>query len=351
MTGRDGTTDRELVDDAMRTAVEASEAARGRTSPNPPVGAVILDVDGDVVGVGSTRPPGGPHAEIVALQRAGEKARGGTAVVTLEPCNHTGRTGPCSRALIDAGIARVFYAVADPNPLAEGGAQALRDAGIHVEAGVGAEAVAGGPLRAWLHKQRTGRPHVTLKYAASLDGRSAAQDGTSQWITGPLAREHVHAQRAELDAIVVGTGTVLADDPLLTARFPDGSNAPHQPVRVVVGMRDVPADARVRNGDASTMFVRTHDPRVVVDALAEHTEILVEGGPIMAGAFLAAGVVDRIVAYIAPVVLGSGTAALQNAGVGTISEALRFSIESVQTLGPDIVVSAVPSKSESNRSE
>ncbi|MGA9873575.1 MAG: bifunctional diaminohydroxyphosphoribosylaminopyrimidine deaminase/5-amino-6-(5-phosphoribosylamino)uracil reductase RibD [Rhodococcus sp. (in: high G+C Gram-positive bacteria)] len=329
-------------DEAMAVAIQASEAARGRTSPNPPVGAVVLDVDGAVVGVGSTRPPGGPHAEIVALQRAGHKARGGTAVVTLEPCNHTGRTGPCSRALIEAGIAKVVFAVADPNPLAEGGARTLSDAGIIVEAGRSADAVASGPLRAWLHKQRTGRPHVTLKYAASLDGRSAAADGTSKWITGPDARAHVHAQRAALDAIIVGTGTVDADDPLLTARFPDGSDAPHQPVRVVVGERVVRADAKVRNADAPTLFVRSRDPRAVLDALGEHTDVLVEGGPTVAGAFLAAGLVDRIVAYIAPVVLGAGSAAVENAGVGTISDAKRFSIESVETIGTDIVVSAVP---------
>lgn len=330
------------VDDAMRTAIAASEAARGRTSPNPPVGAVILDADGIVVGVGSTRPPGGAHAEVVALQRAGQRARGGTAVVTLEPCNHTGRTGPCSQALIDAGIARVVYAVTDPNPLAEGGARTLADAGVIVEVGRGAADVERGPLRAWLHKQRTGRPHITYKYAASLDGRSAAEDGTSQWITGPAAREHVHAQRAKLDAIVVGTGTVLADDPLLTARLPDGTDAPHQPVRVVVGQRSVPSTARVRNDAAPTRFVQTHDPHVVVDALAEHTDVLVEGGPTLAGAFLAAGLVDRIVAYIAPIVLGSGTAAVENAGVGTIADARRFSIDSVESIGDDIVVSAIP---------
>ena len=328
--------------DAMAIAIEASEAARGRTSPNPPVGAVVLDADGVVVGVGSTRPPGGAHAEIVALQRAGENARGGTAVVTLEPCNHTGRTGPCSRALVEAGIARVVYAVSDPNPLARGGARTLEDAGVVVESGLGADAVEQGPLRAWLHKQRTGRPHITLKYAASLDGRSAAQDGTSQWITGPDARAHVHAQRAKLDAIIVGTGTVVADDPLLTARFPDGSNSPHQPVRVVVGERDIAASARIRNADAPTTFLRTRDPHSAIDALAEHTDVLLEGGPRLAGAFLAAGLVDRVVAYIAPVVLGAGTAAVENAGVGTISDAKRFSIESVAVLGSDVVVSAVP---------
>nr|WP_072801894.1 bifunctional diaminohydroxyphosphoribosylaminopyrimidine deaminase/5-amino-6-(5-phosphoribosylamino)uracil reductase RibD [Rhodococcus yunnanensis] len=332
------------LDEALRTAVDASEAARGRTSPNPPVGAVILDRDGIVVGVGSTRPPGGPHAEIVALQRAGTSARGGTAVVTLEPCNHTGRTGPCSRALIDAGITRVLYSVADPNPLAEGGARTLADAGVLVEAGLGAEVVSRGPLRAWLHKQRTGRPHVTLKYAASLDGRSAAADGTSRWITGQGARAHVHAHRSKLDAIIVGTGTVFADDPLLTARLADGTNSPHQPTRVVFGLRQVPRTARILGDDAPTVFVHSRDPREVIEALAEHTDVLLEGGPTVAGAFLAAGLVDRIIAYIAPTVLGSGLSAVENAGVGTISEAKRFTFESVDSIDGDIVVSAVPDR-------
>ncbi|MEW2016521.1 bifunctional diaminohydroxyphosphoribosylaminopyrimidine deaminase/5-amino-6-(5-phosphoribosylamino)uracil reductase RibD [Rhodococcus sp. NPDC076796] len=330
------------VADAMALAVEASESARGISSPNPAVGAVILDAAGVVVGIGSTRPPGGPHAEIVALAEAGDRARGGTAVVTLEPCNHTGRTGPCSQALIAAGIAAVVHAVADPNPLASGGGAALRAAGIRVAQGIGEIAVRQGPLRSWLHKQRTGRPHVTWKYAATLDGRSAAADGTSQWITGPQARAHVHAERAKLDAIVVGTGTVLADDPRLTARCPDGTLAPHQPVRVVVGSRQIPATAAIRGSDAPTVFLDTHDPAAVIDALSEHTDIQIEGGPTLAGAFLAAGLVDRVVAYVAPAVLGSGPAAVENAGIGTIADAIRFRTETVTMIGNDILIGVVP---------
>ncbi len=330
------------IAEAMALAVDASETARGISSPNPAVGAVILDIDGTVVGIGSTRPPGGPHAEVVALAEAGDRARGGTAVVTLEPCNHTGRTGPCSKALIDAGIVAVVHAVADPNPLASGGAETLRAAGVRVEQGIGEREVRQGPLRAWLHKQRTGRPHVTWKYAATLDGRSAAADGTSQWITGPQAREHVHTERAKLDAIVVGTGTVLADDPRLTARLPDGTLAPHQPVRVVVGSRPTPSTARIRNADARTMFLDTHDPLAVIDALDEYTDIQIEGGPTLAGAFLAAGVVDRVVAYLAPAVLGSGSAAVENAGIGTIADAIRFRTETVTMIGNDILIGVVP---------
>jgi diaminohydroxyphosphoribosylaminopyrimidine deaminase/5-amino-6-(5-phosphoribosylamino)uracil reductase len=334
------------LDAAMQIAVGAAESARGFTSPNPAVGAVVLDSAGRIAGVGMTQPPGGPHAEVVALREAGDAARGGTAVVTLEPCNHHGRTGPCSQALLDAGVVAVHYAVGDPNPEAAGGAETLVSAGVEVTSGLRAQDVERGPLRAWLHRQRTGRPHVTWKYAATLDGRSAAADGTSQWITGPEARERVHADRAKLDAIVVGTGTVLADDPRLTARMPDGSLAAHQPVRVVVGLGDIPADARVLDDSAPTLLLRTRDVDEVLAALAEYTDVLLEGGPRLAGAFLAAGRVDRIQAYLAPLVLGAGTSAVTETGVHTIDGALRFRHESVETIGSDLLLSLVPAVSE-----
>src|SRR6202022_3083282 len=222
---------------AMRLAVEHADLVKGSTYPNPPVGAVILDRDGRVAGAGGTEPAGSAHAEAVALRRAGRLAEGGTAVVTLEPCNHHGKTPPCVDALLDAGIASVVYAVTDPNPTAAGGAARLAAAGVHLVGDVEAGLVAAGPLREWLHKQRTGLPHVTWKYASSIDGRSAASDGSSQWISSAESRLHLHRRRATADAIVVGTGTVLADDPALTARRPDGSLAENQPLRVVVGMR------------------------------------------------------------------------------------------------------------------
>lgn len=334
------------LDAAMQIAIGAAESARGFTSPNPAVGAVVLDAAGRIAGVGMTQPPGGPHAEVVALREAGDAARGGTAVVTLEPCNHHGRTGPCSRALLDAGVVAVHYAVGDPNPEAAGGAETLVSAGVEVTSGLRAQDVERGPLRAWLHRQRTGRPHVTWKYAATLDGRSAAADGTSQWITGPEARERVHADRAKLDAIVVGTGTVLADDPRLTARTPDGSLAAHQPVRVVVGLGDIPPGARVLDDSAPTLVLRTRDVDEVLAALADYTDVLLEGGPRLAGAFLAAGRVDRIQAYLAPLVLGAGASAVSEAGVHTIDGALRFRHESVETIGPDLLLSLVPAVSE-----
>ncbi len=327
---------------AMRLAVEQADGVKGDTYPNPPVGAVILDVGGQIAGVGATEPPGGAHAELVALRRAGSRAAGGTAVCTLEPCNHYGRTPPCVDALLEAGVSTVVFAVADPNPAAAGGADRLRAAGVEVVSGEQAELVAGGPLREWLHKQRTGRPHVTWKYATSVDGRSAAADGSSQWITSEAARADVHRRRRAADAIVVGTGTVFADDPALTARSADGSLAPRQPLRVVVGMREISPDSRILNDDSRTMVIRTHDPREVIRALGDRTDVLVEGGPILAGAFLRAGVIDRILAYVAPILLGGPIAAVDDVGVPSIARALRWRFDGVEQIGPDLLLSLVP---------
>ncbi|MEN4448527.1 bifunctional diaminohydroxyphosphoribosylaminopyrimidine deaminase/5-amino-6-(5-phosphoribosylamino)uracil reductase RibD [Mycobacterium sp. SM3041] len=332
----------EAIEAAMRLAIGQADAVKGTTYPNPPVGAVILDRDGEVAGVGGTQPPGEAHAEVMALRRAGTRAAGGTAVVTLEPCNHQGRTGPCVDALLDAGVAAVVFAVADPNPVAAGGAQRLTDAGVTVSSGVLADEVSGGPLREWLHRQRTGRPHVTWKFAASLDGRSAAADGTSQWITGPAARADVHRHRAAADAIVVGTGTVLADDPTLTARLSDGTPAPRQPLRVVVGEREISSEANVLNDDSRTMVIRTHDPLEVLQALSDRTDVILEGGPTLAGAFVRAGLVDRILAYLAPTLLGGPITAIDDAGVSTISQARRWRFDGVETVGADVRLSLVP---------
>ncbi|WP_194786865.1 bifunctional diaminohydroxyphosphoribosylaminopyrimidine deaminase/5-amino-6-(5-phosphoribosylamino)uracil reductase RibD [Mycobacteroides abscessus] len=330
------------LDEAMDLAVRAAEEVKGSTYPNPPVGAVILDAAGQVAGVGGTRPPGQEHAEVVALAGAGAAARGGTAVVTLEPCNHQGRTGPCVDALAAAGVSRVVYAVADPNPRAAGGAARLRTLGIEVLDGLASDRVSAGPLREWLHKQRTGRPHVTWKYGASVDGRSAANDGTSQWITSEQSRADVHRRRAFADAIVVGTGTVFADDPQLTARTPDNELVPHQPLRVVVGMREVSSDAKVLNDDSHTMVIRTHDPAEVLAALGDRTDIILEGGPTLASAFLRAGLVDRILAYLAPMLLGGNVPAVEDVGVTTLSRALRWEYDQIERMGPDVLLSLVP---------
>jgi diaminohydroxyphosphoribosylaminopyrimidine deaminase/5-amino-6-(5-phosphoribosylamino)uracil reductase len=339
-------------EDEMRRAAALGASALGTTSPNPPVGAVVLDVDGNVVGEGATRPPGGAHAEVVALEQAA--GRGRTAVVTLEPCDHQGRTGPCSQALLAAGIERVVIACPEPTKNAAGGVATLRAAGVEVVEGVLKDEVAAGALSGWLHRQRTGRPFVTWKFAATLDGRSAAADGSSRWITGEQARADVHRLRAESDAVLVGVGTVLADDPALTVRPDPG----HQPLRVVVDRNGrTPATAQVLDDAAPTLVV-THGPsygddrtlvlapgrsgRVDLDALlaalAERgvVNVLLEGGPKLAGACVAADLVDRVVGYLAPALLGAGPAALQDAGVATIAQAVRLRTVDVTRVGDDV---------------
>ncbi|WP_424399095.1 bifunctional diaminohydroxyphosphoribosylaminopyrimidine deaminase/5-amino-6-(5-phosphoribosylamino)uracil reductase RibD [Mycobacterium uberis] len=325
----------------MRLAVEQSYLVKGTTYPNPPVGAVIIDPGGRVVGVGATEPAGGDHAEVVALRRAGSTAAGAIAVVTLEPCNHYGKTPPCVNALLEARLSTLVYSVADPNAIAGGGAARLTAAGVHVQSGVLADLVTAGPLREWLHKQRTGLPHVTWKYASSIDGRSAAADGSSQWISSEAARADLHRRRATADAIMVGTGTVLADNPTLTARLANGTLADRQPLRVVVGMRDIPPEANVLNDDSSTMVIRTHDPMEVLKVLSDRTDVLLEGGPTLAGAFLRAGVINRVLAYVAPILLGGPVTAVDDLGVPNIARALRWQFDGIDRAGSDLVLSLV----------
>jgi diaminohydroxyphosphoribosylaminopyrimidine deaminase/5-amino-6-(5-phosphoribosylamino)uracil reductase len=332
---------------AMLRAVALSRLSLGETSPNPNVGCVILDASGEIVGEGRTAPAGGPHAEVRALAEAGDRARGGTAIVTLEPCDHTGRTGPCTAALLAAGVRRVVYAVSDPDPVAAGGAVTLRAAGVEVVSGV-LESRARSTMQPWLTAVGRGRPFIVWKFAATLDGRSAAADGTSQWITSPQARADVHDLRAEVDAIIVGAGTVRADDPQLTARFPDGSPRPRQPLRVVLaGSRDTPEKARVTDAAAPTWVVepgpggRVDLDDLVKDLYARGVRYaLLEGGPTLAGSFLAAGLVDRVVGYLAPALLGAGPAALGDAGISTIGDALRLDVLDVTMIGPDIRLTA-----------
>jgi diaminohydroxyphosphoribosylaminopyrimidine deaminase/5-amino-6-(5-phosphoribosylamino)uracil reductase len=245
-------------------------------------------------------------------------------------------------ALIEARVGTVVYGVADPNAIAGGGAGRLQAAGVQVRSGVLADQVAAGPLREWLHKVRTGLPHVTWKYASSVDGRSAAADGTSQWISSDAARLDLHRRRAIADAIVVGTGTVLADDPTLTARLADGSLAERQPLRVVVGMREIPSESKVLNDDSRTMVIRTHDPMEVIKAVSDRTDVLLEGGPTLAGAFLRAGAINRILAYVAPILLGGPITAVDDVGVPTIARALRWQFDGIDRAGPDLVLSLVP---------
>jgi diaminohydroxyphosphoribosylaminopyrimidine deaminase / 5-amino-6-(5-phosphoribosylamino)uracil reductase len=337
---------------AMDRAIRIAALGLGSTSPNPSVGAVILDAAGAVVGEGHTAPPGGPHAEIVALRQAGSRARGATAVVTMEPCDHTGRTGPCSEALIEAGIARVVVAIRDPTPEASGGIDRLRAAGIETEEGVrAAEARAG--LRYWLAALGRERPYVIWKFASTLDGRSAAADGTSKWITSEAARADVHALRGTVDAIIAGVGTILADDAQLTVRTAHGTTA-QQPLRVVVDSSGrTPKDARVCDNAAPTWIATaadvgtTTDGRVDLGALCKRLydrgvrAVLIEGGPTLAGAFAEAGLIDEIVGYIAPKLLGAGTHAFGAAGIDTIGNALELNIRDVTRIGPDLRLTAV----------
>ena len=303
-------------------------------SSNPRVGCVIVDASGAVVGRGHHRGTGTAHAEVVALADAGERARGATAVVTLEPCRHTGRTGPCSEALIAAGVARVVYAVDDPGEQSGGGAKLLRDAGVEVVSGVLSEQ-AEHAARAWFHTRRTGRPFVTLKSAISLDGRVADASGGPTAITGAAARALSHGWRSQVDAIVVGTGTVLADDPSLTARDPSGELRARQPLRVVVGTREIPVDARVRDGSAPFLSWPGRDLHALLDVL--HTRdvqhVLVEGGPTLAAAFLSADLVDEVLWFVAPVLLGDGPVALPSGPA-----AHEVDVQSVTVVGEDVVI-------------
>ncbi|WP_282837132.1 bifunctional diaminohydroxyphosphoribosylaminopyrimidine deaminase/5-amino-6-(5-phosphoribosylamino)uracil reductase RibD [Microbacterium flavum] len=342
MTGEEREQRQQREERAMARA--QSLALRGPRGVNPQVGAVLLSPNGDVLAEGWHRGAGTAHAEVDALsQLSADAARGATAVVSLEPCNHTGRTGPCAEALIAAGVARVVYAVDDPGLRSSGGADRLRAAGVDVDAGVLADDGAA-LLDSWLTVQRLGRPHVTVKWAQSLDGRAAASDGTSQWITGPVARADVHRRRALADAIVVGTGTLLADDPALTARGPDGTLLAEQPRPVVVGTRAVPQSARVRAHPRPFLQDEGDDLPDLLDRLRELgiQRVFVEGGPTLASSFLRAGIADEVLVYVAPTLLGGDRLATGDLGVPTIGAQRRLDIASVDRLGDDLLVIAHP---------
>ncbi|AXT85301.1 bifunctional diaminohydroxyphosphoribosylaminopyrimidine deaminase/5-amino-6-(5-phosphoribosylamino)uracil reductase RibD [Aeromicrobium sp. A1-2] len=335
----------EIEISAMRRALDAADGV-ARTLPNPRVGCVLLSADGTQLAVGAHHGAGTPHAEVDALSRAGAAARGATAVVTLEPCNHTGRTGPCSQALIDAGVVRVVFAQIDPNRSAAGGAATLRAAGIEVEAGVMAEEATDLNVE-WTFALTAGRPFVTWKYAATLDGLSAAPDGSSKWITGEEARRDVQTFRAEADAIVAGTGTVLADDPRLTVRDAADVPLPHeqQALRVVVGETTIPSHYRVFDRVAPTLVVPSRDPAMVLKHLADREirHVWLEGGPRLAGAFWTAGLIDRVIGYIAPAMLGSGRAALEGEAT-TLADLRPINLQDLTMIGPDIRIIGTPGR-------
>lgn len=328
---------------AMEQALQL--ARTGARGANPLVGAVILSPAGQVLATGRHRGAGTPHAEADALAaavEAGIDVGGATMVVTLEPCNHTGRTGPCAQAILRAGIARVVYAAADTNNDAAGGAAMLAAAGVEVEGGLLAEESRDLNHR-WAAAVAAHRPFVTVKTAQTLDGRTAAADGTSQWITSPEARVDAQGLRLRADAILAGTGTVQADNPMLTARNPDGSDAEDQPLRVVMGHTPVPAGARIRGTDGRFLQLTTHDPAVVLAELYARgvRHVMVEGGGTVAGAFLRAGLADELLAYTAPALLGAGTPAFAGLGITTMAQVQRWRWDSAGggaavPVGPDL---------------
>lgn len=323
---------------AMSRAIELAGSVDAQFGANPRVGAVLLTPDGRTISEGAHHGAGTPHAEVVAIAHAGAATHGATAVVTLEPCSHTGRTGPCTQAIIDAGITRVVFAQSDPNPEAAGGAAVLRSAGIDVEGGVAA--VQASELnRQWSIAVSRGRPYVTLKIAATLDGRIAAHDGTSRWITGPQAREQVHELRAACDAVIVGTGTALADDPSLTDRR-DGAR--RQPAAVVIGMRSLPSDSRLAMNGA--IALATHDLDEAMSQLyaTGFRRVLVEGGATLAAAMIKAHLVDELIWYVAPTLLGGGRVAVDELGITTIDEASRWQRNGVTLVGDDVRIDLTP---------
>jgi diaminohydroxyphosphoribosylaminopyrimidine deaminase/5-amino-6-(5-phosphoribosylamino)uracil reductase len=319
---------------AMRRALELARTPGVPLGPNPRVGCVLLDADGAEIAEGYHRGAGTPHAEAAALAEAGADARGATAVVTLEPCNHTGRTGPCAEAMVQAGVARVVFAQPDPNPVAAGGEATLREAGVEVAFGL-MEREARALNRAWTFSMEHHRPFVTWKLAATLDGRSAAADGSSRWVTSKPARVDAHRLRAQCDVMLVGTGTVEIDDPELTVRDEYDEPLAHQPLRAVMGLRELDPQRRVLNDRAETIRLVTRDPREALDQLhrLDRQHVFLEGGPHLAAAFVRDGLVDEVVAYVAPAFLGAGTSAVADLGIGSIEDALRLRIVDATTIG------------------
>jgi diaminohydroxyphosphoribosylaminopyrimidine deaminase/5-amino-6-(5-phosphoribosylamino)uracil reductase len=360
----------------MRRALELAERGLGRTSPNPAVGSVVVR-DGVIVGEGSHERAGEPHAERIALANAGEAARGAEIYVTLEPCCHHGRTPPCTDAIIEAEVARCVYAMQDPDPrCAGGGAAALREAGIEVESGLLRDE-ARTLLAGYIHHRRTGRPLVTLKLAMSLDGRIATRTGDSQWISGEQSRRIVHQMRDRCDAVMVGVGTVLADDPSLTTRdVPDGRDA----LRVIADSRArTPEDARVvrQESDAGCLIACTEhappdrvralpdagaevlvlaedDGRVALPALMDALgqrgvlEVLLEGGGGLAAGALQAQVVGRVMLFYAPLIIGGRDAVpgVGGEGVERVADAVRLQDMTTRRVGEDLLVEGILRRSE-----
>ena len=336
----------QLYEIAMNRALEL--ALRGPAiGVNPQVGAVILNENHDIVSEGWHEGAGTDHAEVMALKKLFETLGSDklppnyTAVVTLEPCNHQGRTGPCAQALIDAGISKVVYASSDPGDASSKGAERLRSAGVEVISGV-LLSKAEDQGRVWLTANRQKRPFVILKWASSLDGRTAADDGSSQWISSPESRADGHLKRSRVEAILVGTGTVLADDPELTARKPDGSYYENQPLRVVLGERELPAGMKIFNEKSRTIQIRHRDIQKALEELWSIgvKSVWVEGGPQVASDFVRAGLVDEFIIYLAPMLLGGRNLSMTELGVQGIGDAINLEIIEQKSLGSDIYLRA-----------
>lgn len=321
-----------FIDDAYAHLYSLSRQGLGVSTPNPNVSAAIYSADGNFISDGfHNRKLSPDHAEVVAIKRAGASTRGATIVVSLEPCAHTGNTPPCTQAIIDAGIAKVIYAVTDPNPIAAGGAQVLRDAGIVVEY---IESVQLRFIqRAWLHKAATSRPLMIWKVAITLDGKIAATDGTSQWITGEKSRADVQLLRAQSDAILIGTNTAVVDNPHL---IPRGHSA--RPVRIICGEQDVPASHQIFDNEARTILIKDKSIPNLMKVLSDEgfNQVLVEAGPTFGSALLASGNIDELIIYQAPKVLGAGKDFVSDLGITTLSDHLKLNFISMEEHDGDI---------------
>ena len=325
------------AESAMARAIECARLGLGKTFPNPIVGAVITSATGEFISEGFHQ--GAGHAEVVAIKAAKEIPAGSIIYVTLEPCNHQGKTPPCTEALISVGIAKVVYAVSDPNLIAAGGAERLRNSGIEVSAGL-LESEAAFDNRAWLTKIAKDRPRITWKIASTMDGKVAAADGTSKWITSELARADVALLRSQADALITSTSTVKADNPLLTSK-----GAGQNPVRIVMGSSEIATNSQILNSDAETLVIKSRDLEelIATSKARGFNQLLIESGPTFGTELLKAGLIDEVVLYQAPTFFGSGTPSISDLGVATISQRLDFEIADVEIVGADLKITLIKS--------
>ncbi|CAN2213041.1 RibD Pyrimidine reductase, riboflavin biosynthesis [Candidatus Nanopelagicaceae bacterium] len=330
---------------AMARAIECARLGLGKSFPNPIVGAVITSASGEFISEGFHQ--GADHAEVIAISAAASIPAGSIIYVSLEPCNHHGKTPPCTDAIIKSGISKVVFAVNDPNPIAAGGAKHLQGAGIEVASGLCQEE-ASYANRAWLTKVANDRPRITWKIASTMDGKVAASDGSSKWITGELARADVALMRSQADAIITTTATVKSDNPLLTSK-----GAGKNPVRIIMGATDIAENSQILGTDAETILIKSRDPKELIALSKERgfNQLLIESGPTFGTALLSQNLIDEIVLFQAPTFLGSGTPSIANLGITNISGRLDFEIADVEVIGADLKITLIKSanKVESGR--